>query len=101
MPLVEPMTPVFERAKTVHALDHAAIVLGSKVIRENTHISITLETDTIITVENSVPLRGFRILHLQAFHENRNFIQTITFNLTSSREYNFLKREFDHVNSII
>jgi hypothetical protein len=30
MPLVrfEPTTPVFERAKTVHALDHAATVIG-------------------------------------------------------------------------
>jgi uncharacterized membrane protein len=30
MPLVgfEPMTPVFEQAKTVHALDRAATVIG-------------------------------------------------------------------------
>jgi hypothetical protein len=33
----EPMTPVFERAKTLHALDSAAIVIGILLpyVREN------------------------------------------------------------------
>jgi hypothetical protein len=35
MPLVgfEPMIPVFERAKTFHALDRAATVIGKNVIK--------------------------------------------------------------------
>jgi hypothetical protein len=33
----EPTIPVFERAKTVHALDRAAIVIGQYVTREQTH----------------------------------------------------------------
>jgi hypothetical protein len=34
MPLVgfEPMTPVFERAKTVHAIDRAATVIGYGIL---------------------------------------------------------------------
>jgi hypothetical protein len=30
---LEPTIPVFERAKTVHALDRAAIVIGLKLIQ--------------------------------------------------------------------
>jgi hypothetical protein len=37
---LEPTIPVFERAKTVHALDRAAIVIG---IKFNTHINVKIK----------------------------------------------------------
>jgi hypothetical protein len=37
---IEPTTPVFERSKTVHALDHVATVIGISDIRASTLVTI-------------------------------------------------------------
>jgi hypothetical protein len=49
MPLVgfEPTIPVFERAKTVHALDRAATVIGSLVKHSLVYYHITVNYNTI------------------------------------------------------
>jgi hypothetical protein len=37
----EPTIPVFERAKTVHALDHAATVIGDRYVREENYYHVS------------------------------------------------------------
>jgi hypothetical protein len=78
----EPRTPVFERAKTVHALDRAATVIAILKLRCNTMFSQTYLTGS------------FKHTHFQKYAYNLNLVgvQEVTWDrggIEPTGEYTF------------
>jgi hypothetical protein len=64
----EPMIPVFERAKTVHALHRAAIVIGSFIpLADSNSRSQSLKTVLALTLEVSIISQPLMVSFVKCF----------------------------------
>jgi hypothetical protein len=73
----EPMIPIFQRAKTFHALDRAATVIGKYVLIRALmpYISIIFfSKEYCLRTPNIITLREFHVsLNYMSIHSNNNY----------------------------